>query len=212
MTLILASQFISTLLVSDLRGTLLNGNANTLALAADVDFQTSDPIVGFNVLEMLPTFVPFGELAGPAASVTPTDAGLSDTGVVQRVFLPLTETDRAAVRVYQGKGYVFSSRFVCARPVFTNATLVPLSIGDNQDVSLVPVLVGNISFPDTIYNAGLDFNCDGRLMLLNAASFTCYMGYYDDSASTISYVPPASMACLLDHTNSGKLRQRPPQR
>ncbi len=103
MALVLSSQFISTLLISDLRSAALDGAGNTFALPADVDFTTSDPLLAFNVLEVPPTFVPFGELAGVADSISPTDAGLSDTGVVQRVFLPLSENDRVPVRSYQGR-------------------------------------------------------------------------------------------------------------
>ncbi len=99
------------------------------------------------------------------------------------------------------------------------------SIGDSdQDLSVIPVFAGNISFPATIANAGLDFNCADGTCFSNASSFTCSMGFFDDSIfpTAILNVATASTACLLDHTNvqaydslhlnvSGDMQQQPIQ-
>lgn len=62
-------------------------------------------------------FPVFGEAKPTNASLNPTLRGLSDTGLVQRAFLPLSQSmNRTAVRQYTGNAMVLGSRTVCMPP------------------------------------------------------------------------------------------------
>lgn len=67
-------------------------------------------------------FPVFGEAKPTNASLNPTMRGLSDTGLVQRAFLPLSQSmDRTAVRLYTGNAMVLDSRTVCMPPGMTGS-------------------------------------------------------------------------------------------
>lgn len=62
-------------------------------------------------------FPVFGEAKPTNASLNPTLSGLSDTGLVQRALLPLSQSmNRTAVRLYTGNAMVLDSRTVCMPP------------------------------------------------------------------------------------------------
>jgi hypothetical protein len=74
-------------------------------------------------------------------------AGISDTGLTIRAFLPIDDQgNRSSIHVYNGPATVVDSRVVCVRPNITNlGTHLPPSVPNR--VFPLPMLHGNISIP-----------------------------------------------------------------
>jgi len=164
----LTSQFASTMLISDLEISPVTMDRQTSPIGSFLNFSNAR----FDhppALTNAPYFIPFGEVGGGIAAAAPNDKGVSDTGVVQRVFLPFQETNRTTVREYRGKAYVLSYQYTCMRPRLLNARLTL-----TNDTTINPtrlkgkfVLSGNASFADTFRGAGLEEPPD-------CAGFSCF--------------------------------------
>ncbi len=114
-------------------------------------------------LSFLPAFTPFGEVTGPA-NTTPTDRGLSDTGSVYRVYLPLTESNGTTVQEYDGKIISFVSRFLCMRPKLVGAGVEQIFQNfPASDIPGLPAFSGNISYQASFDTVGLSAppHCQG---------------------------------------------------
>ncbi|KAL8397250.1 hypothetical protein RB594_004100 [Gaeumannomyces avenae] len=153
-----AVQFSSTILVSDLEFSTVVGEARNTSLPV---FMTAD-VIGLSHqsngwLDRPTAYVPFGEISSPgAADAVPSgETGLSDTGVVRRVFLPVRQ--QQMIRRYHGPAIVFNSRFVCMRPsvvagaspTASNAAAAPQSSVPRLDVT------GGIDYAAAFAAAGL---------------------------------------------------------
>ncbi len=190
-----ASQFTSTLLVSDLSIFALVGDAAAVPVGAAVNL-TNARFDYPMALSFPPAFTPFGEVAGPANSTAPTAAGLSDTGPVQRLYLPLADANRTVVRSYRGKAIVMSSRFVCMRPQLVGAGIDQIP-GDFPDSTIpgLPAFTGNISYTAALSAAGLDPPPDCPDAACFSTSFNCSLPF-------VAYpAPPMYSACWPDRDN-----------
>jgi len=184
----LGTQFTSTLLVADLSVSTLVGPSQVVPIGVALNL-TRSRYDKLDVTNMPPVFSAFAEISGPNATTTkPNDRGMSDTGVIRRVFVGLPEEQRSVTRSFQGKAHAMSSRYVCARPAFTNGTGL---LGTSENTSLdftVPSLQGNISFPATLMNAGLEFPPDCGV---NGSCYTRSASVVD---CTLPFVPEGEIA------------------
>lgn len=130
----LASQFTSTILLSDLgQGTVITPSttsANTSGFSyagATVDSGTGDTtdtkspfLTSPNYFTTDPTvFQTFAEHSEPGKS----SDGVDDTGLTLRAFLPFADTTaRQSIGDFQGTAPVFDTRVVCTRPNITSLT------------------------------------------------------------------------------------------
>ncbi|KAJ9144681.1 hypothetical protein NKR23_g5749 [Pleurostoma richardsiae] len=156
-----ATQFSSTILVSDLDfSDLVDDPGNeTLPVYMTREVISLNHQVN-NWLGRPTAYVPFGEVQS-AADTSPTSSGLSDTGVMRRVFLPVSQAQRSTLRRYVGNAFGFSSRFVCMRPsmdaVLTGNVLPPFT----AYIAFYLSISGNISYEQTFADAGMNLpaNC-----------------------------------------------------
>jgi len=198
----MASNFFSTLLTYDLEIVALVGNNQVAALGSDMDLRNQGfaqmPVLGFQ-----PAFTPFGEVKLPTSRPRLDDAGLSDTGVVQRVFMPMAEGNRTNLRSYEGKGVVYSSRFVCVKPSITGG----VELSDDENQRLTPRFSGTIDFQGTWQrNAALDFprNCTALSCFADAAAFNCNLPVQStpDNDVMVSLCYPTRSSFVIDPTRN----------
>ena len=106
-------------------------------------------------------FPVFGEAKPTNGSLDPSTRGLSDTGLVHRGFLPLSESmNRTAVRRYTGNAMALDSRTVCMPPSI-NGTISMITLdGFNDNLGL---LDGLLSYGSALEQAtdGVSALCDG---------------------------------------------------
>jgi len=201
--LTMASQFLSTLLVADLKTGPLIGFPDKTQLFVDKKPGNKAPVDYYNYLEVPPLFIPFGELTSPS-DMTPTADGLSDTGPVQRVFLPVDETNRTTIRSYAGKAYVVSTRYACLPPAVTSAALLKFPVPGSTRGAFINYFAGNISYDMTFAGAGLDFACPTANCFFNQSIFGCSMAHIDTNSPNkpLNGPHPAFSICSLDRSNA----------
>ena len=110
-------QFSSTILLSDTYASNIAGDVAIMDLPSFVSpnqLRTTTTQHLYRLQE--PSFSIYGERKANITSMPNLD-GLSDTGIVERVLLPIANAeDRKAVRTYEGGAVVLSSRVACMRP------------------------------------------------------------------------------------------------
>ncbi|KAI0164531.1 hypothetical protein GGR52DRAFT_128532 [Hypoxylon sp. FL1284] len=149
----MATQFASTILVTDLDVSSITGNANhtRLNLTLSDGIELFEPVT--SQWYMKPTdYSVFGEIPS-GTSVEPTAQGFSDTGNVKRILLPLQHENRTILHHYIGGAYGINSRVACAPPVLNGRfeAFDPLS----KPLPFLLTMIGNISYEATFANAGL---------------------------------------------------------
>jgi hypothetical protein len=108
-----ALQFSSTLLLSDLHEFVIVGNVETKSIAT---FGTLSELFAWSPYLDAPDFSVFGEERSNY-NITPDINGFSDTGALRRGHLPLHGSEnRTSVRKYRGPTLVTQSRTVCMPP------------------------------------------------------------------------------------------------
>jgi hypothetical protein len=114
------SQFTSTLLLSDLKLSMIPGAIESQNIFYAKPGQTDEQFSSDTRLwTSRPQYPIFAEYPG----VPMTENGISDTGMTMRALLPLASAEsRSLLRNYSGPATVFDSRVVCVRPS-VNATL-----------------------------------------------------------------------------------------
>ncbi|KAI1136192.1 hypothetical protein F5Y05DRAFT_113696 [Hypoxylon sp. FL0543] len=169
----MATQFASTILVTDLDVAPITGYANHthLNLSISDGIPLAQPSDSQWILK--PTdYASFGEIPS-GISVQPTAGGFSDTGNVKRIFVPLGHDNRTQVHEYTGRAYGVNSRVACAAPVLSGdfQTFDPGA----KPLPFVLTMIGNISYEATFRNAGLDMPplCSDRKCL--PSQFNCTM-------------------------------------
>ncbi|KAI8946815.1 hypothetical protein F4801DRAFT_596024 [Xylaria longipes] len=114
----LALQFSSTLLLSDLHNFIIVGDAETKTVANFGSFTIpldNDLSLQPYILSG-PMYPTFGEERSNS-DLIPTTSGFSDTGVIRRGYLPFQGSEyRTSVRRYRGSTLVTNSRTVCVPP------------------------------------------------------------------------------------------------
>lgn len=113
----LATQFTSTILVSDLGFENLVG----FPIPKNVSYMLSSGAKAtyrsqFNWGEA-PRYISFGETPS-RKDWTPNEDGFSDSGVLTRAFIPF-RSNITTLRRYEGPAYIVDSRVSCMRPAFT---------------------------------------------------------------------------------------------
>ncbi|OTA96859.1 hypothetical protein M434DRAFT_8555 [Hypoxylon sp. CO27-5] len=122
-TVTLGLQFASTILLLDMKTLKIISDVNITSVPSLMEYQvgkrlrsTAAPGQWLNIPPSYPTF---GE-AQSGFSVDPNSNGVSDTGLIQRAFLPISgANDRILVREYDGNCFVLSSHVACMRPHIT---------------------------------------------------------------------------------------------
>ncbi|KAI1389388.1 uncharacterized protein F4822DRAFT_427742 [Hypoxylon trugodes] len=169
----IATQFGSTILVTDLDVASITGNPNQTQL----NLSLSDSIQLFSPTEsqweMKPTdYSSFGEIPS-GIDVQPTARGFSDTGNIKRMFLPLERDNRTKLHHYNGNAYGINSRVSCVAPVMSGE-FQAIDPGSTP-IPFLLTMIGNISYKSTFNNAGLDVPSlctDGKCL---PAQFNCTM-------------------------------------
>ncbi|KAI1426413.1 hypothetical protein F5Y12DRAFT_794299 [Xylaria sp. FL1777] len=110
----LALQFSSTLLLSDLHDFIIAGDVKLKPVKNFSTFQIlNESGVHGPLLVNDPTYAVFGEERSNS-NITPSASGFSDTGIIRRGYLPFQGSEnRTSVRKYHGSTLVTNSRIVC---------------------------------------------------------------------------------------------------
>ncbi|KAI0006664.1 hypothetical protein F4779DRAFT_595723 [Xylariaceae sp. FL0662B] len=150
----MATQFASTILVTDLDVSSITGYPNQTQLNMSLSDQIQLFQPSSSQWQIQPTnYASFGEIPS-GISVEPSAQGFSDTGNVKRLFVPLGHDNRTKLHHYRGSSYGINSRVACAPPVLSGEfhAMDPGS----YPLPYVLTMVGNISYEATLRNAGLD--------------------------------------------------------
>ena len=133
----LASNAVSTVLVSDLNLAVVSGNYSktpafgvnvTRKRFVDLDFEQSSPAFYRRRAEQYPSF------AERTLTATTQSSGLYDTGVVLRAFLPFSSAnDRSRIEYFNGTAASLMMRTICAKPKHDNITFARDFTGDLGD-------------------------------------------------------------------------------
>jgi hypothetical protein len=181
LALSVALQFSSTILISDLGSMTISGypREGTAGFAisqeagqmAAMRQQTSR-----SWLESAPAvMVPFGEMKALPTNMSPSGFGVSDTGVLRRVFLPLRQDGEAPLRGFRGGGFAMDSRYVCMPPVL-NATISVSPATGAPAANTMPFysnISGSINYGTTFAMAGLGFDSSCLSGSCFAPTFDC---------------------------------------
>ncbi|KAI0407159.1 hypothetical protein F4802DRAFT_554392 [Xylaria palmicola] len=172
--LTLALQFSSTILLSDLHTFPVAGDTSPTSVKSLLlnPFDPTSRQSGREMAGWTPVYAVFGEVE-PSSHVAPDGRGFSDSGLLQRGFLPLMgSSNRASVRFFKGNAIVMNSRTACMRPVidlnFTSATT-----GDDQRYGVVR---GTVHLDTSLYQATVGSEsilCDSDNCQM--AAFGCYI-------------------------------------
>ncbi|KAI1416139.1 hypothetical protein F5Y13DRAFT_154645 [Hypoxylon sp. FL1857] len=195
----MATQFASTILVTDLDVAPILGYANhtQLNLSVSDGIPLAQPSESQWILK--PTdYASFGEIPS-GTSVQPTAQGFSDTGNVKRIFVPLGHDNRTQIRHYSGRAYGVNSRVACAAPVLSGEfqTIDPGA----KPLPFVLTMIGNISYEATFRNAGLDVPplcADGKCL---PSQFNCTMPTAGIPGRLGTYMCAPDLSNVIDSKN-----------
>ncbi|KAI0545257.1 hypothetical protein F4679DRAFT_482406 [Xylaria curta] len=203
----LGLQFSSTILLSDITNFVILGDVGHVSLPDllninEQDFDIDIPIGSF--ITQKPIYGIIGEV-NTSFNTYPDVRGLSQTGLVQRAFLPLSETEnRTAIRQFNGNAMVMSSNVACIRPEMSD---VSLSLQGRLDGASDAYIEGRLQYGLSIDNAQMDTNgsCTGDC---DEAGFSCQL-----PATTFDNPDYwQSVACYVDvvggHINLSALEAR----
>lgn len=167
-----ATQFGSTILVTDLDLMTIMGQHNRTTIKATIPAETLKYAHVPDSWLMAPKYYTFGEVPS-GVDPSPSPGGVSDTGNLRRFFQPFDNSNATRMRNYEGASYGWNSRIVCAPPVL-NGTFRAAPRGFSS-MAYIPTMSGNISYTKSFDQAGLDNPtiCDGPRCL--TTSFNCPM-------------------------------------
>jgi hypothetical protein len=151
-----ALQFSSTLLLSDINDFIIVGDLNTTELG-DLFLHKGDDFrveaIGLQFITQPPVNAVFGE-AQAGFNATPDTSGLSDTGLIQRSLLPISESAaRASIRRIEGTSIVMTSQSACIRP-----RIRALYSADSNDINEQDIfggIVGTVDYKSSFEAAGV---------------------------------------------------------
>ncbi|KAI0418271.1 hypothetical protein F5X98DRAFT_124301 [Xylaria grammica] len=184
----LALQFSSTLLLSDMDEFVVLGDQNNTEFRDLILFTTEDDLHGTSIsqefLTQPPVYATFGEVQA-GFDTTPDDGGLSDTGLIQRSLLPISESDaRVSVRKAEGTTVVMSSQSSCIRPRI-NAVYSPeySSVFLNQtNQQAIGHIVGTVDYDESFRDAGVTPGSLCNDTGCGAVGFDCYVPSVGENA------------------------------
>ncbi|KAI7776575.1 hypothetical protein LA080_004780 [Diaporthe eres] len=144
----LSLQFTSTILLSDMHPFAIIGDPNTKTAKGLCSWPGKEKFTLFQrgLINNEPIYPVFGEIP-TAHNSSPDSRGFSDTGLIQRGLLPMSDNDiRTSVREYDGMGIEMSSRVACMRPVISDASLY-------IDHGRFGRLLGNLNYNQSLQDA-----------------------------------------------------------
>ena len=153
----LGLQFSSTILISDLRRAPVVGAVNTTSVGNLLFYDNEDSVTfveDATWADRSPVYAVYGEAPQPDNATAAVDAhGRSDTGVIQRGFLPFVGSEnRTSVRSFEGNAMVLSSRVMCIKPNIANMRVSDTAFGG---------LLGTLYYRSSLRAAALDDSaCD----------------------------------------------------
>ena len=164
----LASQFISTILLSDLgTGVLDMNNASVLTYA--LNSSNPHPDQGSNFVQTRPAFYPI--FAESREAATSQENGITDTGTTIRALLPIADANtRQQLQHYVGKGTIFDSRVVCIRPNSTSELTITLPFATVASLTLNGTIITMLKPPLLAYDPKYVFPSHTRFSAGCAAS------------------------------------------
>ncbi|KAH8664091.1 hypothetical protein BX600DRAFT_550195 [Xylariales sp. PMI_506] len=192
----IAAQFTSTILLTDLASSTIVANPGNDSIGVSATDNTLNQFHLVNEYFLQPTFSPFGEV--PGSSAEPTEAGLSDTGIVKRIHPFVPQPNRTTLRDYRGQAFVFNSRVVCLPPSLEQIQLSSQLL-DNPSFTLdfVPYLAGTISYNNSLESAGLGLPID-------CPDANCFPSDFNCSIAVRTGIPgrPAVSGCVASGRNA----------
>ncbi|KAI1773425.1 hypothetical protein F4818DRAFT_109059 [Hypoxylon cercidicola] len=195
----LATQFVSTILVTDLDVSSITGSANhtRLNLTWSDEVEIYKPTVA--QWTMKPTdYSTFGEVPS-GINAEPNARGFSDTGNIRRIFTPLQHENRTKLHHYTGGAYGINTRVACASPVLTGQ-FEAIDPG-SKPLPFLLTMMGNISYEATFANAGLDVPslCADGVCL--PSQFNCTMPTSGIPGRLGTYLCIPDLANVIDSEN-----------
>ncbi|KAI8945856.1 hypothetical protein F4801DRAFT_597313 [Xylaria longipes] len=190
----LGLQFSSTILLSDFSDFIIVGDVHHTRLPALLDNISPDELhivisPGYYSTEQ-PTYAVIGEIDtnfGTAADAR----GLSQTGLIQRAFLPLSEKDnRTSVRYLRANAMVMEMNIACMQPHITDMSLI---IKRHPDGTTTASVEGRLQYELSIHNAQVDTNTSCVTGNCDEVGFICGVprSYLDNSEIS------QSVACIV---------------
>ncbi len=176
-------QFSSTILLSDIYGTVVTGDKGAVEVRNFYSANQQSITRNEHFYKTLqPIFAVYGELPSNTTRM-PSANGLSDTGIIERAFLPIGESqERIAVRSFEGEATAFSLRTACMRPDIRDFEFGVYEWVDSEEDSGKGEVFGQ-------FNATLDYGLSIRKTGANdtcgsqdcpAIPFSCYLsGAFD---------------------------------
>ncbi|KAI3324052.1 hypothetical protein HD806DRAFT_543490 [Xylariaceae sp. AK1471] len=195
----IALQFSSTVLLSDLHSRMIVGDYNHTQVPGLITYNKEDfgiRLVSFEYLLKHPIFSTFGEVPS-SIDISPDGHGVSDTGLLQRGFLPFSESqNRTSARRYDGNAMVMSSRGTCMKPIIQGRyAYVRGGQGGSGNSEGNGVLEGQLQYTSSFQQAQVD-----AVSLCNAVNckepFEC-------SLPSSAYGDTQSGACQLNNFGRG---------
>jgi hypothetical protein len=196
-----AIQFSSTLLVSDLAIATIMDTSTIQAIPISMSLDSAIASRQINGWFGRPSaYLPFGEVS-PVSDSTPSERGISDTGRIQRVFVPLSVLGQSTMRQYEGSAFNLDSRFVCIRPSVDAMLSVTAPSSATSTTPLFLQASGNISYGSSFDTAGIDMPpaCSGGTCF--ASSFDCSLPQFQTSEIQ-SRQGFTSSVCILNGTRA----------
>lgn len=149
----LALQFTSTILLSDLNNFVIMGNVNRTQVPSllvyqpdSFDFRLSSG--GF--FNRMPVYQMFAE-APSESNALPDSNGFSSTGLIQRGFLPLADSEsRVSLRRFDGNIMTMNSKVACMRPVLDARYITTESEADTS----YRFITGRLQYDSSLQDAG----------------------------------------------------------
>jgi hypothetical protein len=191
----LALQFSSTILVSDLNDFVIVGNFNRTQVMDVLSWSGNKTSIFYDPSWLARPLVLsiFGEVQSQA-DITPDSNGFSNSGLIQRGFVPLEGSqNRTSVRHYQGNAMVMSSKTACMRPVIDAQYRVPdwgPTPGPVDNLSFGHI-VGFLDYGASLRNAYADVGTSNNSQGLEGVYFDCNIPatvYVNESQSSFCII------------------------
>jgi hypothetical protein len=189
----LALQFSSTILVSDLNDFIIVGNFNRAQVMDVISWLgNSDSILLDPSWLGRPLVLSiFGEVQSQA-DITPDFHGFSNSGLIQRGFVPLEGSqNRTSVRHYQGNAMVMSSKTACMRPVIDAQYRVAVWPPQPTNNLTFGHIVGFLDYGASLRNAYADVGTLNETQGLEGVYFDCNIPatvYVNESQSSFCII------------------------
>ncbi|KAI0975721.1 hypothetical protein F4678DRAFT_483968 [Xylaria arbuscula] len=190
----LGLQFSSTILLSDITDLVVVGNVRQVQLPGlfDVNDKNFEFITsGTGDLATKPTYSIFSEI-NKSSNVSADALGLSQTGLVQRAFLPLSKPDdRTSIRQFRGNAIIMSSSIACMRPRIRGAIL---DVRMGPDYSIFASVKARLQYDLSIREVEMNANASCTPGTCDEIGFNCAVPVLSTGFVTAGW---ESLACYI---------------